>query len=491
MHIAASSRHARVGMSTKLFYGVGSVSEGTKNTVFNVFLLFYYNQVLGLSGTLSGTAIFIALCVDAITDPLVGSVSDNLHSRWGRRHPLMYTAALPMAVCFLLLFHPPELDQAGLFIWLCTFAVGVRVSMTLYAVPSGSMLPELSADYDERTTLVSYRLLFGWLGGLTASVLGYFYFFAPSSAFRDGRLDPDAYAAFALVCAATIAATILACALGTHRLIPSLQRPSAKRRLSWARVVGELRQAFANRSYRMLVIGSVFTAGGRGFNDVVGLYMSTYFWGFSTHEIGLLTFGLFLSAVIAFLVTRPLAERFDKRRVALGLAAFAIFFGPLLIFLRLLGVLPENGQPGLLPLIGGHVILIVAAVVAIDILIPSMIADTVDESEISTGQRQEGIFFSAITFSGKAASGVGGLLAGVILDLIRFPTQAEPGTVAAGKVFALGLAVGPGLMVLFLCALVCLSRYRMTRRHHLEVLRELERRRGRGVGSEAASAPRR
>lgn len=476
MPASAPPQSAPVRFATKIFYGVGSVSEGTKNTVFNVFLLFYYNQVLGLSGTLSGIAIFIALCIDAITDPLVGSISDNFHSRWGRRHPFMYLAALPMAVCFFLLFTPPELGQIGLFVWLCTFAVGVRVAMTFYAVPSGAMLPELSPDYDERTSLVSYRLLFGWSGGLTVSVMGYFYFFAPSETFADGRLNPGAYEGFALVCAGMMIATILACALGTHGLIPSLRAPPAKRTFTLGRFAGELWAAFSNRSYRMLVIGSLFAAGGRGFNDVMWLYMNTYFWGFSTKEIGLLTFGLFLSALIAFCLTRPLTERFDKRQVVLGLAAFAIFFGPLLIFLRLLDLLPENGHPSLLPLIASHVILLVTAVVAIDILIPSMIADSVDENEIVTGKRQEGVFFSTITFCAKAASGIGGFLAGVALDLIQFPTMAAPGTVATSQVFTLGLAVGPGLMALFLCALVFLSRYQMTRARHLEILAELDRR---------------
>ena len=144
--------------------------------------------------------------------------------------------------------------------------------------------------------------------------------------------------------------------------------------------------------------------------------------------------------------------------------------------MRLLDLLPENGHPSLLPLIASHVILLVTAVVAVDILIPSMIADTVDENEITTGKRQEGIFFSTITFCAKAASGIGGFLAGVALDLIQFPTMAEPGTVADAQIFTLGLAVGPGLMVLFLCALVFLSRYRMTRTRHLEILAELDRR---------------
>ena len=98
---SAASRWRRACSSA-----VGSIAEGVKNTAFNVFLLFYYNQVLGVSGTLTGTAIFLALCVDAVADPLIGSLSDGWRSRLGRRHPFMYAAALPMAVCFALLFLP-------------------------------------------------------------------------------------------------------------------------------------------------------------------------------------------------------------------------------------------------------------------------------------------------------------------------------------------------------------------------------------------------
>jgi glycoside/pentoside/hexuronide:cation symporter, GPH family len=207
----------RVPLRTKLFYGVGAVAEGTKNTAFTVFLLFYYNQVLGVSGTLSGTAIFIALCIDALIDPFIGSLSDNMQSRWGRRHPFMYSAALPMAVCLFLLFNPPaNLGQTGLFVWLTLWAVGVRSAMSLYIVPSGAMLPEITSGYDERTSLVSYRFLCGWMGGLATAQMGYLYFFAPSSQFADGRLNPNAYGMFALTCAIIVAVAILVSSAGTH-----------------------------------------------------------------------------------------------------------------------------------------------------------------------------------------------------------------------------------------------------------------------------------
>ncbi len=464
----------RVVLSTKLYYGVGSVAEGIKTTVFNVFLLFYYNQVLGLPGILSGAAIFIALCVDALTDPLIGSLSDNLHSRWGRRHPFMYAAALPMALCFFLLFNPPSgLGPLGLFGWLTLFATGVRASMTLYAIPSTSMLAEITSHYDERTSLVSYRYLFGWLGGLASAQMGYLYFFAPSEHFQDGRLNAEAYGSFALACAALIAAAILTCALGTHRLIPTLKPPPEKTPFSLRRLVGELRAVFRNRSYVMLLMGSLFAAVAGGFNDVVGLYMGTYFWELTTSQLAILVYAFGLSTLLAFALARPLTERFDKKSSALGLAAFAIFFGPLPIFLRLLGLMPENGTPRLLWVLFVHALIIVAVVVTMGIIFASMIADVADENELVTGKRQEGMFVSAIAFVNKATSGMGGFLAGVALDVIDFPQGAQPGTVPPDKVFQLGLVVGPGLVVLYLLGLLFLSQYRLTRERHRTILAHL------------------
>ncbi len=475
MTASGSGSAENVALSTRFFYGFGSVAEGTKNTVFNVFLLFYYNNVLGLPGTLTGAAIFLALCVDAITDPLIGSFSDNFRSRLGRRHPFMYAAVLPMPICFWLLLNPPDLGQTQLFIWLTVFAIGVRASMTLYSIPSGSMVAELTSDYDERTSLVSWRFMFGWIGGLTASQIGYLYYF-PNVDGVDGRLDPEAYAAFGAVCAFMVFAGILVCSLGTHRLIPTLRKPSAHAGFSFRRFAGEVRQVLSNRSYRMLVVGSLFASVAAGFNDVVNLYINTYFWEFTSEEIALIVAFLLISIVMGVGLARPIAQRYDKRSAAVAVAAAAILFGPLLIFLRLAGLMPPNRDPLVLYLVIAHAVVLVAAVIAISIWIGSMIADVVDQSELVTGERQEGLFVSAIAFTTKATSGIGGLMAGIMIDVIQFPTGAEAGLVDPDKIYALGLVVGPGLMVLFLLTLVFLRRYEITREVHQEVLDQLRAR---------------
>jgi GPH family glycoside/pentoside/hexuronide:cation symporter len=143
----------------RIAFGIGQLPEGIKSAAFGFFLLFYYNQVLGLSGTLSGIAIFLALIVDAISDPMVGALSDSTRSRWGRRHPYMYAAAIPFAASFYFLFAPPAgLTEMGLFWWLTIFSIATRTFMTFYSVPHMSLGAELTSDYDERP----YCPLSGW-----------------------------------------------------------------------------------------------------------------------------------------------------------------------------------------------------------------------------------------------------------------------------------------------------------------------------------------
>ena len=154
----------KIAFSTKLNFGVGQVAEGLKNSAFGILVLFYYNQVLGVPGTLCGLALGIALIFDAVTDPLAGSLSDNWKSRLGRRHPFMYASAIPLALAFFGLFSPPELGSFGLFLWLLVFSILTRAAMTLYHVPHIALGAELTENFEERTTIVAYRQAFGTFG---------------------------------------------------------------------------------------------------------------------------------------------------------------------------------------------------------------------------------------------------------------------------------------------------------------------------------------
>ena len=145
----------KLGFDTKLSFGVGQAAEGLFGAAYGTFLIFYYNQVLGMSGSLAGAAVGIALVVDAFTDPLAGSLSDHWKSRYGRRHPFMYASIVPLAVSFYFLFNPLVTSEFGLFIWLVVFSNATRTAMSLYHVPHIALGAEMSEDYDERSKLVA------------------------------------------------------------------------------------------------------------------------------------------------------------------------------------------------------------------------------------------------------------------------------------------------------------------------------------------------
>lgn len=478
----------QVSFGLRVAYGVGSIADGAKNVAFNAFLVLYYTTVLGLPGTLSGLAIFLALCVDAVTDPLVGSISDHFRSRWGRRHPFMYFSALPMGMCFYALFSPPAgLDERQLFAWLATFAIGVRLFLTFYMVPSGALGPEMTTHYDERTRLVAYRWLIGWCGALAVAGSGWFFFFADREVLGDGRLDPGNYPHLGLFVAVLVTTAILVSSLGTHSVIPRLRQPDPDGPVFTLRgFARDASAALGNHSLRMLLGSSLFAATALGVADVLGTYMNTWFWEFPSSNLGALAVFQIFPLLLGFALVGVVSRRWDKRKAAIGLALFAILWGPLPVLMRFAGIAPANGSPWLLPFIMGHGLVLVAVVIQIGILNSSMVMDATDEHEYESGKRREGTFIAVTTFTGKAVSGFGNFLGGVLLDWIDFPhgaAAAAIGAVPQATVDKLGWIAGPGLVVFYLCALVFLARMRIDRARYAEITRAIRERRRRDDGA--------
>jgi GPH family glycoside/pentoside/hexuronide:cation symporter len=142
---------AKVPLLTKLSYGFGAIAYGVKNNGFDYFLLLFYSQILGVEARMVGLALLIALVFDAFSDPIVGYLSDNTRSRWGRRHPWMYFAAIPVSIAYYFLWSPPGgLSGNQLFAYLVMLSILIRTLITLYEVPSSALAPEITRDYDER-----------------------------------------------------------------------------------------------------------------------------------------------------------------------------------------------------------------------------------------------------------------------------------------------------------------------------------------------------
>jgi Na+/melibiose symporter-like transporter len=464
----------QVSLSTKLYYGVGSVAFGVKDNGFSFFLLLYYNQVLGLPERWVGVAIMIALILDGVSDPIVGYASDHLHSAWGRRHPFMYAAALPVAVSFYFLWNPPSgLSQEGLFFYLIFMAILVRTLITFYEIPSTSMVAELTTHYDERTSMLSYRYFFGWWGGLAMSVMAYSVFLQPDADHAVGVLNPDGYSTYGLVAAAVMLVAILVSAIGTHRHIPNLRQPPAKRPFSLGQAVRELRETVSNRSFLVLFVASVFASMAGGLSAALSIYFNTYFWELSSNQIAILAMAYFFAAAIALFLAPRLSIRFGKKRAAIGISILSLSVAPVPITLRLLEIFPSNGSAALVPTLLVFTTCEVTLFITASILFASMIADVVEESEVATGRRSEGVFFAARNFVMKVVSGVGIFLSSVLLGLIGFPSDAQPGQVDPAIIARMGKVYVPILVFLYLAFLTFISAYQISRSSHEANLKRL------------------
>ncbi|MFT4936592.1 MAG: GPH family glycoside/pentoside/hexuronide:cation symporter, partial [Pseudoalteromonas distincta] len=138
----AAPADRRLSLTTRILYGAGGAASAIKQRGLSTFLLLFYNQVIGLPPQMVSTAIMFALIFDAFVDPLVGQVSDNFRSKWGRRHPFMYAAALPVAIAFFLIWNPPVgWEHAQIFGYMLTCLLVIRLFDTFFELPSSALAP--------------------------------------------------------------------------------------------------------------------------------------------------------------------------------------------------------------------------------------------------------------------------------------------------------------------------------------------------------------
>ena len=463
----------RLSFPTRFFYGFGSVAFGVKDNGFSYFLAFFYAQVVGVPAQTVGLAIMMALFIDAFIDPVIGQLSDNTRSKWGRRHPFMYAAAIPVAVSYLLLWNPPTWWETPLLVaYLVGTAILIRTFISCYEIPSAALAAELTTEYDERTRLLSYRYLFGWLGGLAMYGLALAVFLKPTPEYPVGQLNPAGYANYGLFAGGLMLFAILVTAIGTHKQIPFLRAPPQER-ITMGRLAREMVGTLANRNFLMILASSFFLYAGIGLGFSINLYFATYFWEFSSGEIALFTFSSLTAAVLAFAAAPRIAQRFDKKPAAMVLIPTALVAAVGPVALRLMGLFPDNDSPLLFGLIFSINAVAVGLGIVGNILFSSMIADVVEDSELQTGRRQEGLFFAAIAFVNKAVSGLGIFTSGMIVAAVKFPAGAKPGEVPADVVRNLGLVFVPTQLALYGAATLLLLGYRISRASHMETLRKL------------------
>ena len=469
----------RVPGGVKFAFGFGAVAFGIKENGFSLLLLIYYNQVVGVPAEIVGTAVLLALVLDAFVDPLVGHVSDNLETRWGRRHPFLYASAIPAGLFFLLLWNPPEVAGSAMFFWIFGISFLVRATMSCFEVPMIALGPELTSDYHERTRLYGIRFFFAWLGGAAMFAFTFAVLLAPTPDYPNGQLNPAGYRDYAVIAAFVMSGAILASALGMHGQIKYLPR-TERSRDSLGDTFRAIFRSLSNRAFLILIVGGIFAHVAQGITFALFTYFITYFWELGASALAWYTIALMFGIGGAVIASSMLSRRLGKRRASVTFLLAALVILPIPYVGRILGVFPGNDDPMLLPSILAFVAVGTGSHVAALILKSSMLTDVIEDDAERHGRRREGLFFAGQFFMQKCISGAGVFISGTILWLVAFPDAAVPGEVSQPVLDNLALVYCGLIVALGLIAASIIVRFPIEQADHdarIERMRALAERR--------------
>jgi glycoside/pentoside/hexuronide:cation symporter, GPH family len=469
----------RLPLARKVGYASGQLVDLIIGSMLNMFALFYVTAVCGLPGALAGLALGAGLVIDAILDPLIGSLSDGWRSRFGRRVPFMVVGLLPLIVTFNLIFAlPSNWSVTAAFVWLMVLSISLRVSLSIYYLPYQALGAELSDDYAERSSIAAWRWGIGIFGTVAVIGLGYGVFLSgPNGVSRRAGYLPLTLTLTALIVAGAFIA--IRTGLATRQLQHEMSTPTQS---IHRRLLGEISEMFRNRTFLVLFGSSLLLNIAQGVHQALALHAGLFFWGLGPEQMQTISMAAVLGLVLAAPLVGLLGTRVEKRTLLIAsLIGLALSQGSPAA-LRLLGLLPVSGDALTGFLVGAAFVTGLMFALSIIAFI-SIIPDAADEHEHLFGARREGLFFAGWAFATKAATGAGLLVAGVVLQLIGFPANISEHTAVAGAIPErtaawLGFACGPGAALLAIFGTVLALSYRLDSKAHARIKAALLARRG-------------
>lgn len=469
----------KIPIRTRFLFGFTAVMESTKFQIYELFLIFYYAQVLGLKGSLAGLAVAIAILADAFIDPLIGSYSDSFKGRYGRRHTLMYLAIVPTVVFVYLLFSAPAgLGQWGLFAWLLTLCLAVRIAGSFYAVPAAAIAAELTDNATLRAELGIWRQVVTAIVNLSLTWAIFALAFIATAAFPNGQENPDNYPRFALLLAGVIMLAALLGARGTQAHVMEYEQRrlvSKPRQFAFADSLRATWRALADlRNFRALFLGLLFAGVMGSYFRALNLHLGTYFWELSTAQTGAWLMSVQIAILVAALGTRFAVGRIEPKHLYLAGVVLLLLGYVLAPALRLLDLMPPNGSPLLVQLLYAGNLTVGAGQGLIMACSLVMFAETADEYAYVKGESRTGMLLAFLPLGNKLSSSLGKLAAGVVVQWVALPVGQKGSSVDPESLTQLGFAAVSVTAVAGLVALGFYSRYHLPRSRHAEIVTGLE-----------------
>lgn len=433
----------------KLLFGVGDSTFSLYFTVVAFFYLFFLTDVVGIKPVLAGAVLFVGKAWDAFTDPMVGFFSDRTKSRLGRRRPFLLFGILPGAALFILIWQKfPIESQTLLFLTYTGINLLFWTSFTILAIPYAALMPELSLDYDDRTSLISARMFFSIVFGLVAVVVpmlivGFY---------------PNKVIGFAM----------MGVFLGIFGIIPVMttffgtkERPEFQEKTQLP-LLTSFRETIKNRPF--LVAMFIFLLSWACV-DIVGavfIYFLTYWMGLTGDDVSILLGTIFITATIFLPFWVFVSKKLGKKMAYISGMAFWALVMTFAIFLR----------PGI-PFSVLFIFCLLAGIgVSTAHLIPwAMIIDCVDLDELKTGARREGMYTGFTLFLQKLASSIALFVTGIFLEWSGYvANMLQP----KATLFSIRFLLGPVPAILLILSIVITIFYPITRETHKEIMEKLK-----------------
>lgn len=451
----------------KLSFGLGGGVNAIKTDFFVWYLGAYYLTVLGLNPILTGSALLLALFVDAISDPLIGTFSDRINSKFGRRHILMGLSLVPISITYFMLFIPDKnWSEGSLFFWLFSFTILTRFSVTLFDIPHRALAAEIPNTYEEKANIMSMREGFQSIIALSHSfiILPYINIDVDENWINVGLVGSVMMFIFGLVSV-----------FGTRSLIPDLYKwpVESKKKNTFREIKEQLRFVYSNKTIILFLLGSITIQLAWGLANSLTFLTQTQFWGLDTLQIQEFIKIYFLSTLLSWFLVPKLVQTFEKRTILISSLFMIGVFQSVPFISYKLGYAPSFGSDSLVYFLS--IFIFITGTFSLISLMTreSMVPDMIDQVQKESNLRQDGAISSLTSFCAKCMTGLGQFFSMFVLWLISFPKGSVEATLQQKEMLA--VFQGPMIMILFLIPIFIFAGYKIDREMHKEILRDLKK----------------
>jgi Na+/melibiose symporter-like transporter len=453
---APGALHAHVPLKVKLFYGIGDLGTGLMGGA-GAYVVFFYNQVIGLSAFWIGVVMFAGLIIDAVIDTIAGGFSDSTKTRWGRRHPFIFLAAVPIAIFFYLTYSIPSgLPYWGLMAWMATVTSLQRFAGSFYIVPYWALGAELSKDFHERTTIGAFRI-FSMYAGMSIAFGLNMVIFGAGGRSNQGQFQAAHYHTIATIVAVAVLVCAWSCAIGTRSAIPGL--PKAINKFSFWSMLKEMRGFLGNRPFCVFFGGAFMYCIVHAIYTAVSIYLGTYFWKLSTQQIFLMPALGIAGVVVGTFVWAAISRRIGKKTsYMLGTVGFCVFASAP-ILLKTSGLFLSNDNPAYFPVVALFGFLAYLSGASGSVIAASMLPDVIDDYAAGRPEKSvAGLITGMLNLNLKIAAAVTNLIVGGMLAFVGLGHKIG-GDVSPEVITRLGLTYVPLLIIFTVICLIIFSFY--------------------------------